>query len=845
MAESISIFDIIKRGGYEASLITTFNATLPFYEEVVLRKLVSAGCRHNVVLIDQGQCAQVWDAEASRPRLAGYAYTLVPVGVSGAFHPKVCLLIGPKKASILIGSHNLTLSGFGNNREVTNWIEVEGTNDLEGTALLSTVWKMVHRWIELARYTAPDSLIEIALSLSNFITPLTVKPGVAQSAFALDQAPGGPRLIDQVIQKIPNKLKRIGVIGPFFDDDLAFISELKRNWPTAQLVVGIDPDSVHLTAIPKPGEVTYVDARQLWINDRGYLHAKVIFFDSGVAYTRVFVSGSANPSRPAWMSTATSGNVEAVLLRTGADAQNAAEKIGMLNMFALQTIDARTFKSISHRSMSIPNSDDTHSIPVWLGTTDLTTSELRISCRSKPIGIEHIMILGPNMEVLEDIDSFTSDENTIIIHPNVELSNIRSCTLWREGSVVIRVMIQHPNSLYSSLRSSRQYQIRTALNSLGSGEGDISKVIASVERVIFSDETNKEINAAVREHHEKRNSEVKSVGLDTLAVSISELSKTRKKSRLLKSGDLAYLIDVLLRRLSEGLETQVVDTDSAGRIEEEQIGMDDGDISDSSTLLQQDITLNDFNIAVAVSRRSRSLTRRMVDQLRLAVTDETRQTSAIFQLIAVLALLRELRHLDTLPRWRKTGHTLSTKKDRQYLLDESVKYLLSSNSHLIDTIDKETGGNTEESVQLRVLLLWLAWDLGEELTEEVNRIWDSKERKTKLFTNSVFLKLMPGVSLDDTARVELEQSISRTTKSTPEAAKRATEWLNRHLSFGSAWSVGIRDCEDLKVGGYCRVPGIADEPHVIVEVSDKSIGFCDHDRVRKFMRDRVVGVTSV
>ena len=140
MAKSISIFDIIKRGGYEASLITTFNATLPFYEEVVLRKLVSAGCRHNVVLIDQGQCAQVWDAEASRPRLAGYAYTLIPVGVSGAgvFHPKVCLLIGPKKASILIGSHNLTLSGFGYNREVTNWIEVEGTKDLEGTALLSS-----------------------------------------------------------------------------------------------------------------------------------------------------------------------------------------------------------------------------------------------------------------------------------------------------------------------------------------------------------------------------------------------------------------------------------------------------------------------------------------------------------------------------------------------------------------------------------------------------------------------------------------------------------------------------------------------------------------------------------
>ena len=53
MSEPISILDVIKRGGYEASLITTFNATLPFYEEVILRKLVGAGCRHNVVLMDR------------------------------------------------------------------------------------------------------------------------------------------------------------------------------------------------------------------------------------------------------------------------------------------------------------------------------------------------------------------------------------------------------------------------------------------------------------------------------------------------------------------------------------------------------------------------------------------------------------------------------------------------------------------------------------------------------------------------------------------------------------------------------------------------------------------------
>lgn len=123
-------------------------------EEVVLRKLASAGCRHNVVLMDKGQCAQAWHNESSRPHLAGFAYTLIPVGVSGAFHPKVCILAGPKKAAILIGSHNLTLSGFGYNQEVTNWIEVTGIKDTEGAALLKATWAMLSKMI---RTGAPAS----------------------------------------------------------------------------------------------------------------------------------------------------------------------------------------------------------------------------------------------------------------------------------------------------------------------------------------------------------------------------------------------------------------------------------------------------------------------------------------------------------------------------------------------------------------------------------------------------------------------------------------------------------------------------------------------------------------
>ncbi|WP_147288575.1 hypothetical protein [Pseudomonas aeruginosa] len=64
----------------------------------------------------------------------------------------------------------------------------------------------------------------------------------------------------------------------------------------------------------------------------------------------------------------------------------------------------------------------------------------------------------------------------------------------------------------------------------------------------------------------------------------------------------------------------------------------------------------------------------MVEQLKLASQDESRQVGASIQLIAVLALIRELRHLDKLKRWRATGQDLVEARDRRYLLDESIRY---------------------------------------------------------------------------------------------------------------------------------------------------------------------------
>ena len=151
MLHRLSLIDELRKGGYEASLITTFNAYLPFYEEVVLRRLENAGVRHNVLMMDAQQYSS--SIFSHPPRLAGRRYTILPVAAPDAFHPKLILLVGKKKALVAIGSHNVTLAGFGFNRELTNVVRIDGTRDSEGLAVASQVWE-ASRKLERARVQA-------------------------------------------------------------------------------------------------------------------------------------------------------------------------------------------------------------------------------------------------------------------------------------------------------------------------------------------------------------------------------------------------------------------------------------------------------------------------------------------------------------------------------------------------------------------------------------------------------------------------------------------------------------------------------------------------------------------
>ena len=837
MANEVSILDVVKRGGYEASLITTFNATLPFYEEVVLRRLMAAGSRYNVVLMDAAQCAQAWASEASRPRLAGHAYTLVPMKTAGAFHPKVCLLAGPKKASVLIGSHNLTLSGFGYNREISNWIEVGGTRDTEGVAALADTWGLIAQWVTQQHANLPGSIIDSVLALSNFVSPLTQKTKAFGESGVLGQAPGGPSLLDQVAERVLGRVQRIVVMGAFFDAKCELLRELERRWSEAAVTVLIDPETVHLDADLKGLRSMFVSARDAWPESKiSYLHAKAIYFETDAG--DVLVSGSANPSRPAWIASAGSGNVEVVYLQVGADARISAQALELTKAFACEALDFKTLKGVLDRS----NAEGMHVISVaeaiCVAVSDVESDSIRLFL---PAGFEPVSVtgFGAGESQISLARFFIETSRLMRVELEGQITQVRSLVVLGLNGSSLRALVHHPAALNGLCQSKRQTVLREALGALGSGEGDLGRLIATVEKVIFSDDVGNDMRSFARMNSKDGKVTELPARPESLGVHVADLPKQRKKHRMLKSGDLAYLLDVLIRRLGLEPDAGPSNKDDLGRSEEELVGQDDETPPD---VPRASPSIDDNQIAEIVARKAKTLVRRMIGQLEMASKDANKAGMAIVQLVAVLALLRELRRLRLALRWR-LKQSFVNEVDRRALLDGAMAWLFGRNSMALSKLVSAADEPLEEVSYLKSLLLWLAWDIGEELTDRISPLMDADESMGCVRSNAILFELFPSTATDSDELAELERSIRMTVMPTGEEAAKAAAWVARHLEVGlqvleSAENAANSDVP-LRVGELVSVSGANPRRRrVITSVIGNEFSVWEFDGLRSFVRQR-------
>jgi hypothetical protein len=774
-SESASIFEAIKRGGWEGSLFTTFNATLPFYEDVVLRKLTAVGCRNNVVLMDRQQCALAYASEATRPRMAGSAYTLIPIHVNGAFHPKLALLAGKKRANVFVGSHNLTISGFGYNREVSNYVDIPGAGGTPERDLVVRAWMMARKWIDELGVDLPPRLLASAYAFDGaFGNTLMGEPD--PSTQLLGQRPGGPGLLDQLMPLLPPVVERITVLGAFFDHDGIFLSELNRRWRGAEIIVGIDPSSVWMPSVPNIPSLRVVDAVDTGNKkNTGYLHAKAIYFE-GLDGAAVFASGSANPSAPAWLDDHWTTNVEAMLVRHGKEARDGARKLGMDKFAKGPAVVTTMLADIAARSR-LANTDQGSSCPpLFVGIADYDAGRVWVEVKCLP-AFDKIDALDEGDESLLDIEPVEAKGDGFVVPEG--LPSVRTLLLRSGTAEVARLLVHHPARIAHLISGTAHDSASHLLRQLGSSFDDISRVLPFLEKVIFAESVSSSLRPPALHAGTTRTTDDEAGRPDSLAIALADVRRSPKSSLFFQSNGLCSLIDILLRHIELSDDAVERGVDRVGRSEEEQIGQDDDDTGEIPPS-PSNREVADAQIAEAVSQKAAKLVRRMCKAMEDTDRSPASTATLVVQLLGVMALLRELTHLETTDRWRRARAPLVWTEDLEELLRVSAGTLLADGSSDLVALSDQDNESSVEMTQLRALLLWLAWMTQCEWWTPSARLIEDEELEERVLGNAKLLELLRHGANDPDLWSMLQQSIERTSLPDPTATDAAKRWIKRH-----------------------------------------------------------------
>jgi len=240
--------------------------------------------------------------------------------------------------------------------------------------------------------------------------------------------------------------------------------------------------------------------------------------------------------------------------------------------------------------------------------------------------------------VFQSEDISTTEYGVRVVTHDENVSELAFVDLLVEGGNIVRALVHHPAAIARLSRSSSQQRFREALDILDEGSPDIATVIRLAGKLIFDGEVIEEVKKARASpsgaSDDEQVSDEKPVS--SLIVESRKTKKQKQRIRELRAGDLGYIIDTLIYRLGIGLRTTAEQLEHEGPSEEEQIGADE----DAPSLAEE---ISTADIVKVCQSKVRTLVSRMLRQLKRAHDKEVTAISAVEQLLAVLAVLREVR----------------------------------------------------------------------------------------------------------------------------------------------------------------------------------------------------------
>ncbi|KCZ83533.1 hypothetical protein HAD_13064 [Hyphomonas adhaerens MHS-3] len=708
----------------------------------------------------------------------------MPVKVGGAFHPKLIFLTGKDKGLVLVGSHNMTLSGFGFNREMTNLVRIDGRADAEGVSLAQDVWAEIEYWLSHFTSDVPDQIRLMVRRVREFAPWMQSAARKDGRVRLLAGRPNSASLWSQFANSIGGDVDSVSLTGAFFDRELNFVRQVANDLRPKRLTIAVDPNTVQISPNARTLiDISLVSAKALGVDEESdlessrYLHAKGIFVqqEDGQA---IFASGSANPSAPAWLSPNLRSNVELMLAYYGDQAHSAAEATGFASIAGMPFLCEEDWLAIRENAET-----QTEAEPPSHRSGVAVVEDFRVlldrNLLSELLEPKFILFSPEGITLGQSTQPRPQDELVIVEFPEADLLAASALNVVVDDRLVLKLLLHHCKEVEEQSRSGTQRRFKEALQSLESDSPNIEALIGCIEKIVFSEATEAKSVASVKASASGNTSEDGLTEPGGLAIDVEEMTGRRPKKRLNHNGDFGYLLDTLIYHLNLNRSAPTEHVDLMGRSEEEQVGADDDQDEESYVSRKQE------EILTACHAKVKTLIYRMTAQLKAFVKGEQPLEQVLVRLLAVLAVLRELRKCDGRVTWVEKGKTTVPEEVRSKLLNEIMFSLFEGEQSLLhlEGLGEEIQ-SSDDVARLKGLLLWLAWDcrLAMDLRKQFNESQESLN--SRLERNAMVLALAQMAHSEDVVLEEAEESIGGFSSSDK-------SWL-RNIDSLSQWCLAVR-----------------------------------------------------
>lgn len=767
MSQAISLFEEVKKGGYDACLMTTFSVDFPFYEDVLLRRMQGMGINHHMLFVDKGMSlAAILDRP---PCKAGSHYVLAPMDCPGAFHPKLLMLLGKNKGLVAIGSHNATLSGFGQNLEITNVLRFARGSDEQNLRVFQQAFGAFQDWLASYGSVLPHSVKE-SLDRTVHLSPwLNATPSADENSDyqLLYTSKRTQSLWEQLQPMLPDTISRITGISAFFDTQLAFVNALAA-LSTSAPVIGVQPNTVsapaHLTeqSAIRVVDVNSVDAIR---QGKSYIHAKLFHMEGD---EDLFVSGSANFSKPAWLNDADTRNAEVVMVIKGEQAQDAARDLSLAELLNAPSVQKILPQEIQHASPSA------HVVALVLVDDD--------GGESVEIPIQPHW---PNDHGLAYVDEF-GDNRPILAKKNAQYWSM-SRDEYREGEIIsvvceeevlARIVVLNVPQLRSNSSAGKERALQQALGSLNSDNPDLELLFRCFGQMLPEEtSTKKGASSSPSFSTDSSSGEAPETLLSELG-STPARTTTSGRDRC-SSGDIGLLLDMFIYNLGSAVRA-----DSATAYGEDALGRNEEDMINSEADAEVPVNPAEFlteEEEEARNKADKQCQRKLQALLKSAkvscdkagVHGEEKLRISVPIILGILVLTHEL---------------YQAQKDRKWVvpqfIDELVKVLfleVFSEKHPINQIAEELDASSvfvsDEWAQLVGYATWLAYHADISLRQKLPVSAQMEEKDTLRWKNACWLFLAQRVAGDSVAKEIATNLLAQD-------GKEAESWLTLLSSAG-------------------------------------------------------------